>query len=92
VAGREVVSVEDAGPAPTTAADLMAALRASVERARAARAETEAPAKTPRKRTTPRKAATTNATARTRAHTQPAPKKAGARRAPTRKPKSGSEL
>jgi DNA end-binding protein Ku len=93
VAGREVVSVEEDRPAPTTAADLMSALRASVERARAARAETEASAKPPRKRTTPRKAAaTSNAAGRTRARTQPAPKKAGARRAPARKPKSGSEL
>lgn len=42
VAGREVVQPEEAEEAPAAAVDLMAALRASVERARAARGE-EAP-------------------------------------------------
>ncbi|WP_433055747.1 Ku protein [Dactylosporangium sp. CS-033363] len=39
VAGREVVQPEEAEEAPAAAVDLMAALRASVERARAARGE-----------------------------------------------------
>jgi DNA end-binding protein Ku len=39
VAGREVVKPEEEKPAPTAARDLMAALRASVDRARAARGE-----------------------------------------------------
>ena len=95
VAGRETVSVQEDKPAPTTAADLMTALRASVERARAARAEETA--KTPRKRAAPRKATPTANVAGTpkgtRARNQPTPKKAGVRRrAPARKPKSGSEL
>jgi DNA end-binding protein Ku len=41
VAGREVVAPEEPEAAPTAAVDLMAALRASVERARAARGETQ---------------------------------------------------
>ncbi|MEV0130810.1 Ku protein [Dactylosporangium sp. NPDC050688] len=44
VAGREVVQPEETEEAPAAAVDLMAALRASVERAKAARGET-APAK-----------------------------------------------
>jgi DNA end-binding protein Ku len=95
VAGREVVSMEDDGPSPTAAADLMAALRASVERARAARAGSAETAKGPRKRAASRKAtpAITNAAGaptRAKARAQPAPAKAPARKAPTRKPKSGS--
>jgi len=39
VAGREVVAPQEEEPAPTGAVDLMAALRASVERARSARGE-----------------------------------------------------
>jgi DNA end-binding protein Ku len=39
VAGREVVAPEEEAPAPSGAVDLMAALRASVERARMARGE-----------------------------------------------------
>jgi DNA end-binding protein Ku len=39
VAGREVVAPQEEEPAPTGAVDLMAALRASVERARTARGE-----------------------------------------------------
>jgi len=53
VAGREVVAPEEPEAAPTAAVDLMAALRASVERARAARGEdtgdTEGKASTPLK-------------------------------------------
>jgi DNA end-binding protein Ku len=53
VAGREVVAPEEPEAAPTAAVDLMAALRASVERARAARGEDtgEATAPTPFKST-----------------------------------------
>ena len=93
VAGREVVSVEDDGPAPTAAADLMTALRASVERARAARAGSAETAKPPRKRTTSRKATPANAAGtpkRAQARAQPTPTKAPARKGPARKPKSGS--
>jgi DNA end-binding protein Ku len=57
-AGRERVRPEDDKPAPTAAGDLMAALRASVERARAARSESaEKPdARRPRKAPTAKKA------------------------------------
>jgi DNA end-binding protein Ku len=41
VAGREVVQPEEEAPAPSGAVDLMAALRASVERARTARGESD---------------------------------------------------
>jgi len=41
VEGREIVSPEEPEAAPTAAVDLMAALKASVERARAARGETD---------------------------------------------------
>ncbi|MDG6100686.1 Ku protein [Dactylosporangium aurantiacum] len=51
VAGREVVQPEETEEAPAAAVDLMAALRASVERAKAARGET-APAKPAAKKTT----------------------------------------
>ncbi len=44
VAGREVVAPEEPEAAPTAAVDLMAALRASVERARKARGEDDADA------------------------------------------------
>jgi DNA end-binding protein Ku len=61
VAGREVVQPEEAEEAPAAAVDLMAALRASVERARAARgeepADEEATAPTPIKKTTAAKTA-----------------------------------
>jgi DNA end-binding protein Ku len=93
VAGRDMVHTEDDTPAPTAAADLMAALRASVERARAARAET---AKATRKRAAPRAVtpATTSSTAaakRTKARAQPVPGKAPGRKAAARKTKSGSK-
>src|SRR3954471_22065053 len=51
VAGREVVQPEEAEEAPAAAVDLMAALRASVERARAARGEE--PAEDDEKKPTP---------------------------------------
>ena len=47
VAGREVVALEEPESAPAAAVDLMAALRASVERARAARGEEAPPEKAP---------------------------------------------
>jgi DNA end-binding protein Ku len=56
VAGREVVQPEETEEAPAAAVDLMAALRASVERARAARGEE--PAEDSEKKPTPIKKAT----------------------------------
>jgi DNA end-binding protein Ku len=95
VAGREMVRVEEDAATPTAAPDLMAALRASVERARAVRAESEGTTDAARKRGTPRKTppATTSAAPaakRTRGRAQPAPKKADGRKSPARKSKSGS--
>jgi DNA end-binding protein Ku len=57
VAGRELVPAEGNGAAPTVATDLMAALRASVERARAARAE-PTPTRETRRKPAARRAAT----------------------------------
>jgi DNA end-binding protein Ku len=73
VAGREVVAPEEPEAAPTAAVDLMAALRASVERARAARGESE-PAEEP----TPLKAAK-------KAAPKAAPKKAAAKKTTAKK-------
>jgi len=78
VAGREVVAPEEPESAPTAAVDLMAALRASVERARAARGEETAPADkpaAPAKKTTAAKKATA-AKKTTAAKKAPAAKKA----------------
>ncbi|BBH65748.1 non-homologous end joining protein Ku [Actinoplanes sp. OR16] len=66
VEGREVVQPEEAEEAPAAAVDLMAALKASVERAKAARsssAESAPPKKkaTPAKKAAPAKKATTAA-------------------------------
>jgi DNA end-binding protein Ku len=96
VAGREVVSVEEDTAVPTAAADLMTALRASVERARAARAGSAPTTDTPRKPPAPRTvaAATTTAAAapkRAKGRAQPAPKKSHGKKAPARKAKSGSK-
>ncbi|WP_067504235.1 Ku protein [Actinoplanes sp. TFC3] len=55
VEGREVVAPEETEEAPAAAVDLMAALKASVERAKQARGEA-APAKKATKKTTPAKA------------------------------------
>jgi DNA end-binding protein Ku len=95
VAGREIVPGEQDTAAPTAAADLMAVLRASVERARAVRAETVATADAPQERATPRKVAqdtTSAATApkRAKARDQPAPKKAR-KKTPAGKAKLGSK-
>jgi DNA end-binding protein Ku len=59
VEGREVVQPEEAEEAPAAAIDLMAALKASVERAKKARGEEPAPKKkaTPAKKTAPAKKA-----------------------------------
>ena len=96
VAGREVVPVEEDTAAPTPAADLMAVLRASVERARAARAESVAIADASPERATPRRAAQDPTGAvttpkRAKARAQPASKKARTKKAPARKAKSGSK-
>ncbi|MEV6488467.1 Ku protein [Actinoplanes sp. NPDC051633] len=57
VEGREVVAPEETEEAPAAAVDLMAALKASVERAKAARGEAPAaPAKTAAKKTAAKKA------------------------------------
>src|SRR6185312_2948873 len=56
VEGREVVQPEETEEAPAAAVDLMAALKASVERAKAARGEKAAPAaKAPAKKAAPAK-------------------------------------
>ncbi|MEU4694495.1 Ku protein [Actinoplanes sp. NPDC023714] len=57
VEGREVVQPEEAEEAPAAAVDLMAALKASVERAKAARSAPSEPAP-PKKKATPAKKAT----------------------------------
>ncbi|MEV6491581.1 Ku protein [Actinoplanes sp. NPDC051633] len=96
VAGREIVPVAEETAAPTAAADLISVLRASVERARAARAESRPSADAPPERATPSRPAhdpTGAATApkRAKARAQPAPKKARTKKAPARKAKSDSK-
>nr|BFE63672.1 Ku protein [Dactylosporangium thailandense] len=79
VAGREVVQPEEAEEAPAAAVDLMAALRASVERARAARGEE--PAASEEEKATPiKKAAAKKATP-----AKKATKAAPAKKAPAKK-------
>src|SRR5439155_6474974 len=89
VAGREIVAPAEEEPAPTAAVDLMAALRASVERARSARGEGGptpiGAAKSARKKATPKKAepaekAPAKETAAKKA-AEPAAKKTGAKKA-----------
>jgi DNA end-binding protein Ku len=63
VEGREIVQPEETEEAPAAAVDLMAALKASVERARQARGETDAPAKKAAKTAPARKAAPAKKTA-----------------------------
>src|SRR3954454_15165991 len=68
VAGREVVAPQEEEPAPTGAVDLMAALRASVERARSARGESGSSADsdaepTPIRSASPAKSSTAKKTA-----------------------------
>jgi len=74
----------------------MAVLRASVERARAARAESVAIADASAERATPRRAAQDPTGAvttpkRAKARAQPASKKARTKKTPARKAKSGSK-
>jgi len=95
VAGREIVRAEQDAATPTAAADLMAVLRASVERIRAARAEAVATADAGQERATPRKAAQDITSAdstpkQAKARAQPAPKKAR-KKTPARKPKLRSK-
>jgi len=73
VSGKEIVAPPEAEAAPTAAVDLMAALKASVERARAARGE--APAETEEKKPTPITAAKS---AKKAAAKKAAPKKTAA--------------
>ena len=92
VAGREIVPVEEETAVPTAAADLMAVLRASVERARAARAGSMAVAEAPPE---PRRVAHDADTAttgkRAKAHAQPASKKARTKKTPARKVKPAAK-
>jgi DNA end-binding protein Ku len=96
VAGREVVAPEEPETAPTAAVDLMAALRASVERARAARGDGaerdsgESTPPTPIKKAQPKKASSgTSKAAATKSTgtkaTQSAAKKTTAKKAHTKK-------
>jgi DNA end-binding protein Ku len=96
VAGREIVPVEEETAARTAAADLISVLRASVERAQAARAEFRSSADAPPERAEPRRPAHDPTGAaitpkRAKARAQPAPKKARTRKTPARKSKSGSK-
>jgi DNA end-binding protein Ku len=75
VAGREVVQPEEAEAPPSAAVDLMAALRASVERARSARGETG----------DADEGATPISAAKSARKAAPAAKKAPAKKAPARK-------
>jgi DNA end-binding protein Ku len=95
VAGREVVAPEEPEAAPTAAVDLMAALRASVERARAARGEDsgdEAAAPTPIKsakktaaKTAAKKTPAKKATPAKKTATKTAAKKAPAKKTAAKK-------
>jgi DNA end-binding protein Ku len=67
VEGREVVQPEEAEEAPAAAIDLMAALKASVERAKKARGEEAAPAAPAKKATGAKKAAPAKKAAKTTA-------------------------
>ena len=74
VEGREVVQPEEAEEAPAAAIDLMAALKASVERARQARDSSGTPSSEPAPKTAPAKKATA------------AKKTTAAKKAPAKKP------
>ncbi|WP_433213912.1 Ku protein [Dactylosporangium sp. CS-047395] len=81
VAGREVVQPEEAEEAPAAAVDLMAALRASVERARAARGEEPSDEDEESKPTPIKKAAAKKAPAKKATPAKKAPaKKAAAKK------------
>jgi DNA end-binding protein Ku len=89
IEGREVVSPEEPEAAPTAAVDLMAALKASVERARAARGDESAP--TPissarsAKKAAPAKKAADKAPAKKTAAKKATPAKKTAEKAPAKK-------
>lgn len=87
VEGREVVQPEEAEEAPAAAVDLMAALRASVERARAARGEAPASAEKP----APKKPATKQAAAKKTTAKKAAGKKATAKAAKKTSAKKASD-
>jgi DNA end-binding protein Ku len=96
VAGREILPVEPDTAAPTAASDLMAVLRASVERARATRAESVPVAEAPPDGATPRRVAhdptdVAITAKRAKAGAQPAPKKARKKKPPARKVKSAGK-
>jgi DNA end-binding protein Ku len=82
VAGRAVVHAEEDPAAPTAAADLMAVLRASVDRARTARAGSDAGAKVPGPRTAG--TSTPKAPKRAKARAEP-PTGKGHRRKPSQR-------
>jgi DNA end-binding protein Ku len=90
VSGHEVVQPEAEEEAPSAAVDLMAALRASVERARQARGEPVEPTpirpakKAPAKKAPAKKAAAKKAPAKA-AEEKPAKKTASAKKAPAKK-------
>jgi DNA end-binding protein Ku len=89
IEGREVVQPEEAEEAPAAAVDLMAALKASVERAKKARGENpeerarsieatplrDAAEKTPAKKAAPAKATKSTGTAKKKAPAKKAAKK-----------------
>ncbi|MFC7529507.1 Ku protein [Actinoplanes sp. GCM10030250] len=86
VEGREVVQPEEAEDEPAAAVDLMAALKASVERARKARGEDEAPAAAAAPAAAKKAPAAKKATAAKKAPAKKAPaKKATASSKPARK-------
>ncbi|MBQ1072668.1 Ku protein [Micromonospora sp. C31] len=99
VEGREVVQPEEAEEAPAAAVDLMAALKASVERARSARGEAPAggageptpisAARSAQKKAAEKKAA--KAPARKTAEKKAAPKKAAAKKAAPKKAAEGEK-
>jgi DNA end-binding protein Ku len=76
VEGREIVAPEEAEEAPAAAVDLMAALKASVERAKKARGETAAPAKKTATKTAAKKAAPAKSTSTAAKKATPAKKAA----------------
>ncbi|MGC4761995.1 Ku protein [Micromonospora sp. DT46] len=99
VEGREVVQPEEVEEAPAAAVDLMAALKASVERARSARGEAPAggggeptpisAARSAQKKAAEKKAA--KAPARKTAEKKAAPKKAAAKKAAPKKAAEGEK-
>jgi len=96
VAGRQIVPVEEDPAAPTPVANLMAVLRASVERARSARAGSVAiadarPQPATARRATHDSTGTAIPSKRAKARAEPAPTKARTKKTPARKVKSGSK-